>query len=192
MGRPPTFDRQQVLDAAVRVFWEKGYESASMADLERGMGIGRASLYHAFGSKRELFAEVLRRYGEVLDRDLLAPLRRPGPARRVLADFFRQLVDARASGAEPCCLAIKSAVTTARADRETARWVAEVSRALEEAFFVLLERARADGELAKGRNVRALARFFASTVEGLAVTASARRDRRVLQDVVRTALATLD
>ena len=67
MARTKEFDRIEVLDRATDLFWEKGYESTSMQDLVETMGIGRASLYDTFGSKQELFAEVLERYADRLE-----------------------------------------------------------------------------------------------------------------------------
>ena len=87
---------------------------------------------------------------------------------------------------------MKSAVTTSRVDRKTAAWVARFTQELEDAFVRLLNRARKEGELASDCNPRALARFLTNTVQGLAVTASIRRNRKVLRDITRTALSALD
>ncbi|MEO6714384.1 MAG: helix-turn-helix domain-containing protein, partial [Mycobacteriales bacterium] len=64
MGRPREFDMATALDAAVDVFWERGYESTSVADLEIATGLSRSSLYQAFGSKRTLYQASLDRYKE--------------------------------------------------------------------------------------------------------------------------------
>src|ERR1700758_1595643 len=64
MGRPREFSEAAALDAAMRVFWEKGYEGASLDDLTGAMGINRSSLYASFGDKEKLFNRVMARYAE--------------------------------------------------------------------------------------------------------------------------------
>ncbi|MEN3290565.1 MAG: hypothetical protein V7634_4865, partial [Bradyrhizobium sp.] len=64
MGRPREFDVEKALDAALGVFWRKGYEGASYADLTEATGVERPALYSAFGNKEALFRRVLARYDE--------------------------------------------------------------------------------------------------------------------------------
>ena len=61
-GRPGSFDREQALDRAMEVFWEKGFEAASLSDLTKAMDINPPSLYAAFGDKEKLFLEAVERY----------------------------------------------------------------------------------------------------------------------------------
>src|SRR3954468_16058849 len=63
-GRPRGFDADEALDKAMKVFWSKGYEGASLPDLEKAMGINRPSMYAAFGNKQELFRKAMKRYTE--------------------------------------------------------------------------------------------------------------------------------
>src|SRR5712671_3461480 len=64
IGRPRSFDREQALDCAMRVFWRKGYQGASLSELTKAMGINRPSLYAAFGNKETLFGKALDRYAQ--------------------------------------------------------------------------------------------------------------------------------
>src|SRR5713226_3358653 len=63
-GRPRAFDVDRALDRALHVFWQKGYEGASLSDLTKAMGINRPSLYAAFGDKEALFRKALDRYAD--------------------------------------------------------------------------------------------------------------------------------
>ena len=63
-GRPREFDADEALDRALEIFWRKGYEGASLAELTEAMGINRPSLYAAFGNKEALFRRALDRYAE--------------------------------------------------------------------------------------------------------------------------------
>ena len=64
MGRPRGFDEDAALEAAMRVFWEKSYEGATIGDLTEAMGINRSSIYAAFGDKEAVFRRVMERYRE--------------------------------------------------------------------------------------------------------------------------------
>src|SRR5215467_1252825 len=85
------FDRLEVLDRAMRVFWERGYEAASVQNLVDATGVNRASLYATFGGKKELFLSSLARYEEVVVKPLLATLNDPDP-RRALERMFDGIV----------------------------------------------------------------------------------------------------
>ena len=95
MGRPRAFDTGRVLDAAVGVFWERGYEATSVADLEHATGLSRSSIYQAFGDKRELYQAALEHYRARWIEPRLAAMSAPGAGLAeiraylaVLAEFF--------------------------------------------------------------------------------------------------------
>jgi len=189
MPRTKEFDRDEVLERALDIFWQKGYESTSLQDLVEGMGIGRASLYDTFGSKGLLFGEAMDRYGELL-AEALAPLRGPGSPRRLIADFFRKRVDDLAAGA-PSCLMIKSTLTRGQDDAPTACRCADHGRVIEDAFHDVLLRARHDGEISADKNPRALARFLNNSLLGLNVMGSIHRDKKLLREIARTTVDAL-
>src|SRR6059058_5432561 len=111
VGRPRAFDVDEALDQALKVFWRKGYEGASLPDLTRAMGINRPSLYAAFGNKEALFRKVMDRYttgpaGYACDA-LQAPT-----AREVVERLFRGALAAQADPRNPRgCLMIQGALT---------------------------------------------------------------------------------
>jgi AcrR family transcriptional regulator len=87
-GRPPGFDRDDLLDRAVRLFWESGYQATSVRDLTDGLGISAPSLYNAFGGKQQLFAEVVRLYDATYGGFIEAALVEEATASRAAARIF--------------------------------------------------------------------------------------------------------
>ena len=77
MARTKAFDEDVVLDRAVELFWDQGYEATSISDLEEHLGVGRQSLYNTFGDKRELFVQALQRYASQNRDKLVAALGEP-------------------------------------------------------------------------------------------------------------------
>lgn len=87
-----TFDEDEAIGKAMKVFWEKGYEPASMANLIEGTGITRGSLYNAFGGKEKLFVKSLQKYDKDNRRAFLAELEAMDDPKRAITVFFDSLV----------------------------------------------------------------------------------------------------
>ena len=87
-----SFDEELALDKAMQVFWAKGFEPASIADLLAGTGLNRGSLYNAFGSKRQLFLRALAKYDQARRRPLLASLEALDDPVRAIHEFFDAIV----------------------------------------------------------------------------------------------------
>jgi TetR/AcrR family transcriptional repressor of nem operon len=193
MARPRAFDRDAALERAMTAFWSKGYEATSIEDLIDRMGIQRGSLYGTFGDKRTLFLAALERYQQVVARDLFEALEAPGSGLAAIRRFFRlRVASALDRRRPPGCLMTNSAVELPGRDRGAAARVSGSLARMEGAFRRALERARAAGELAPGRDVRALARFLTASAQGLSVMAKACPDRALLEDVVSVVLAVLE
>lgn len=110
MGRTATFDRADAVRAARSVFWSRGYEATAIPDLERATGLKRSSLYHAFGSKKGLFDEVVENYLAEKVRPLLACITDEGATPGALADYFAALSQSvRTADSHPGCLLIAAA-----------------------------------------------------------------------------------
>ncbi|MEW2521758.1 TetR/AcrR family transcriptional regulator [Actinacidiphila alni] len=193
MARSKEFDPDAALRTALELFWRRGYEATSMADLVDELGIARASIYATFGSKHELYMRALRRYGETCDRTLLEELSQPGPAlpavRAVVSRFAEESArDERRRG----CFVTNTAVELAPHDRDAARRVEASWDLLETALTSALLRARAQGELPAGRDPRALARMLLVLLQGMRVVGKAGGDPERPRDAATQALALLD
>ncbi|MEO8039204.1 MAG: TetR family transcriptional regulator [Betaproteobacteria bacterium] len=192
MVRTKQFDKHAALDDAMELFWHRGYHATSIRDLVDRLGVNRQSLYDTYGDKDQLFKAALERYREIQAVPLRKLLERDEPARQVLEEFFRGAVDKLLS--EDCkgCFMANTATELAGHDEEIALACSANARQIETILAGLLLRARQAGEIATERPPLQLARFFMTVMNGLAITAKATRDRKVLDDVVDTALAALD
>jgi len=191
-GRPREFDPDQVLDAAMAVFWKNGYAGTGLAELESATKLGRQSLYGAFGDKRALFARVVDRYFDVvLKRHIIDALDAPGSARANVEKVIRAWESAAAAPDFNGCLVGNSSSEMGLHDPEMAELLRRKLELLEAAFHRALTRAQRAGELDAAADVRALARSFVVTAQGLSIICRVNRDRAFVRAVARDALARL-
>lgn len=188
IGRPREFDLDEALERAMRVFWEKGYEGASLAELTEAMGINRPSLYAAFGNKESLFKKALDRYGEGPACHVAKALQEP--TARAVADYFlRGTVDLLTNPQTPHgCLAVQSALACGKEAEPVKQ---ELNRRRNEAECAIrkrLERAKENGDLPAGTDPADLARYLCVVSNGMSVQASAGATREELLKTVAMAL----
>lgn len=192
-GRPRQFDPDAVLDAAMAVFWKKGYAGTALAELEAATKLGRQSLYGAFGDKRALFARVVERYFEVVLRPyIIDVLDAPGSPRANVEQVIRAWESAAAAPEFNGCLVGNSSSEMGLHDPEMAELLRRKLELLEAAFHRALTRAQRAGEINAGADVRALARSFVVTAQGLSIVCRVNRERAFVRAVARDALARLD
>ncbi|MGW7818168.1 TetR/AcrR family transcriptional regulator [Streptomyces puniciscabiei] len=194
MARTKEFDPDAALQSALELFWRRGYEATSMADLVEHLGIGRASLYATFGSKHELYLRALERYEESGLTRIVRELSRPGPAlpavRAVVRRYAAEAADERLrlNG----CLITNTAAELAPHDPAAARRVERNWDHVETALYSALTRAQAQGELPADRAPLALARMLLVLMQGLRVVGKASSDPARVRDAAEQALALLD
>ena len=192
MARTKEFDPDAALDAALELFWRRGYEATSMADLVEHLGIGRASLYATFGSKHELYLKALDRYLETRRPDPVELLSQPGPVLPAVRALVRSYADEAARDEQRRgCMVVNAAMERLPHDRMVARRVQASWDTLEVALTAALTRARAQGELPAGKDPRALARFLLAVLQGLRVLGKGDPDPGRLKDAAEQALAAL-
>ncbi|GLW10203.1 TetR family transcriptional regulator [Microtetraspora sp. NBRC 13810] len=190
MARTKDFDPDAVLQRALDLFWERGYEATSMADLVAHLGIGRASLYATFGGKHELYMRALEHYTRRRSPDPIEMLSQPGPALpavRALVELYTEesIHDRRG------CLIVNAAGELLPGDEKVGRFIDANWASLETALASALIRARAQGELAETSDPRALARFTLVFLQGLRLMAKGHPSPGRLRDAAAQALTLL-
>ena len=189
-GRPRAFDRSIALSQATRVFWQKGYEATSMNDLTQAMGIGAPSLYAAFGSKEQLYAESLRHYAQSYEAYVWGRFHAAKTAREAVKSF---LLDSAAT-LTGCVIDIPRGcmVALASVGREGHRELSELVRSARavtlERLKKRLEQAVADGEIPPSVDIHALARFVQTVQNGMSILARDGAVRAELEGVAEVSM----
>lgn len=188
-GRPRQFDPDTALAAALRIFWMRGYDGASLSELTAAMAITKPSLYSVFGNKEGLFRKAL----ELYEREKLAyvgtALEEPtakAVAREILCGALRLQLDS--SLPKGCFGVISLMPCGADGDQLRAELIARRTTA-DDALVARFERARAEGDFAPGIEPRALARYLVAVVQGLSVQAASDANPDMLRRVVDMALS---
>lgn len=191
VSRPREFDADVALTKTMEVFWQRGYDGASISDLSDAAGVGRQSLYLAFGDKRALYLAALDRYRELFQAPLLVALEEGSDLRAVLRSALVALVDGSCGPASHGCMLVNAATERAPHDEEVRSRVAAAFRALENALVEALDVAHPPSG-SHHRSHRSVARLLCTTIQGLRLTAAVNPDPNALLDTIDTALAVLD
>ncbi|MFF7989161.1 TetR/AcrR family transcriptional regulator [Kitasatospora xanthocidica] len=191
MGRPKSFEPDVAVARAMEAFWTKGYADTSPADLAEATGVAKGSLYHCFGSKRELFARALELYDRTAAEVTEEFLSRPGTAKERIRAYFVLLVDMDLDGpVRRGCLAQNTVSELGRRDEEATRAVHRMEERMVGLFTARLRQGQRDGDIDRSLDAGAQALFLQTTLAGLRVM-SKTFDRPVLHRIIDTALAGL-
>jgi AcrR family transcriptional regulator len=189
-GRPRAFDREAALAQATRLFWAKGYEATSMADLTDAMGINSPSLYAAFGSKEELYAESLTHYQdsyEALAWDKFVAARTARDAvKSLLMDSAAALTGSLADIPRGCMVTLSSVGSEGHS--ELGALVKAARTALFDRLKARMQRAVDEGEAPPSTDVHALARFVQTVQNGMSILARDGATRSELEGVAKVAM----
>ena len=191
MGRPRGFAEDAALEAAMRVFWEKGYEGATLADLTGAMSINRSSLYASFGDKDALFRMAIARYAEGPAAYLKKALQEP-TARAVVEALLRGSLELLTNPSHPRgCLSVQGALACGSDAEPVKQAMIEWRKQGEFGIQKRLQRARAEGDLARDVNPGDLTRYISTVITGLGVQAANGSSKAEMARVVDLALRSM-
>lgn len=193
MPRPKEFNPDDAIEKAMHVFWHKGYEATSMEDLLTAMNLNRGSLYDTFGDKRQLFLQVIDRYCHGFVSEKFSLLDQPGPALPTLRRFIHGMIEgALADPQRRGCFIANTVMELSPHEKDIAEKVSRIMKMGEDAFFKVLARAKAQGELGPDKDPRSLARFLTTMMQGTIVMIKAGASADRVQQTAETALSILD
>jgi AcrR family transcriptional regulator len=188
LGRPAAFDKEAALDVAMRLFWERGYEGASMADLSQAMGIHPSSIYAAFGDKQALFALAAKHYIEVPGQYMVRALAEPTFETFIQAAFYNTVEFLGAKEHPASCFTLTGSLSCG-VDTEPAKALMLDIRLRNEAVLkARLLKARRAGEFSKEENIDDYTRYLSSLLSGLAVQSANGSTRAQLKRTAELAL----
>ena len=193
-GRPRSFDRQEALCAALRVFRERGYEGTSIADLQQALGgLSPPSLYAAFGSKEALFMEAVELYtGRIREAAMQAVSEAPTTKAKVEA-LLRSAVTAATERGEPRgCLLVQGAIVCSPSSDNVQHYLHELRLATHRTVTKCLKDGLAAGEIAARTDIAGLASFYTTLIHGLAIQARDGASRASLMATVDRAMTAWD
>lgn len=192
-GRPREFDRNEALKTAMTVFWERGYEGASMATLVDALGLASARIYAAFGNKEALFREAVALYeageGGFADR----AMREEKSAKQAIARLLNDAVLTYTKRGRPHgCLVVSAASSCAPENEAVADWLAEHRRQRTQSIIERLYAAVQSGELRPDTDIAALGDLYGALLHGISVQARDGVSRARLQAMIAPAMLALD
>lgn len=191
--RTKDFDEEEVLWKAIHIFWEKGYNATSIHDLIDGMGVGRSSIYHAFGDKHNLFVKALELYQTVGTAKIKNVLDNAPSLKIALETLLNEVINDVLNNACPKgCFKINSEVEVAAQDEVVNKLVYNDDLLIEEALYKAFKKGQQNGEINSSKDPMAMARFFCNTIAGMRVYAKFKSERQFFEDIAKTALSLIE
>ena len=187
-GRPIGFDRDAALEAAMLLFWQRGYEGTSMADLTHAMGLNPSSIYAAFGDKHTLFQLVVKRYMELRAQYAVRALEEPTLERFIRALFDNTVAFLTTPGHPPTCMTLAGAAGCSLDATPARDLMTEIRKQNQVALKERLLKARKSGELPKKINVDDYTRYLSTIVAGLSIQAANGSTKAELNRTAQMAL----
>jgi AcrR family transcriptional regulator len=187
-GRPIGFDRDAALEAAMLLFWERGFEGTSMADLTQAMNLSASSIYAAFGDKHSLFSHTVNRYLETRAQYVTDALAEPTLEKVIHALFDNTVAFLTGHGHPPTCMSLAGAMGCSREAVPARKLMTEVRRANEAAIRNRLLQARKAGELPREINVDDYTRYISMLLAGLSIQTANGSTKAELKRTAQMAL----
>jgi len=193
VGRPRTFDKDEALTKAMYVFWEKGYEGTTMADLVDSIGMKAPSIYAAFGNKDAIFKDVVSHYLPIVANGQLAVLNNTLNIEEAVEKTLNECVRLFTSKDNPhTCLIMTAAINTSPEHVEHVNALRNLRKYYQTAWETRFEKAKVDSQMKPETDPKSLAEFFTTIVQGMALKAKDGANKEALEATSEIALRILN
>ncbi len=191
MGRPRNFSEEVALEAAMRVFWEKGYEGANITDLTTAMGINRSSMYTIFGDKEALFYRAVQHYRDGPISFVSDAMQEP-TARKAVEVLLQRAGDFYGDPKHPRgCLSVQGALAVGTEAESVKQAMIGFRKVGEVVLTKRFQRAQDEGEDLRNQTPGDLARYTQMLLAGLGLQSANGASKSELQMMVNLALKAL-
>jgi len=192
LGRPREFDREAALDAAMRLFWRKGFGDTSLEDLLKVMRLSKSSFYAAFKNKADVFRESMKHYCDLMLAEMGKKLLHAHSGRafieEVLSIALHEAREKRANG----CLIINSAAEFGQRHSTFCRDVRESLALFERLFQQAVLRGQSEGDITSKTDAATLGTYLCSSLGGLRTMAKVGTPPEKIQAVIPNILKALE
>ena len=193
MPRVKQFDRDEILEKAMHLFWQKGFHGTSIGDLVAYTGINRQSLYSTFTNKDELFNQAFKRYQSINLEKFNSFLESRNSVKQGIKDFFLLAAENAINDPErKGCFIINTTTELVPDDKRMMSVIAENQRTFDGIMSDFLKKGINKGEFPSTINTESLASYFTVLYSGLKVVSKFNTDREYLIQIIDTALKVLD
>ncbi|WP_316739013.1 TetR/AcrR family transcriptional regulator [Pedobacter aquatilis] len=192
MARTKVFNETEVLDKAMNLFWEKGYNATSAQDLVDTLGISRSSLYDTYGDKHTLFVLALKQYRKERIDPVIEGVETAVDIEAYIRFVFEAVkVDALDENRSKGCFMVNSAVELGSVDSDVALIANEIMKDTESMITKAIEKGQQQGVFTKTHSARSLSRFIFNSLNGLRVTMKFDASKKMFDEIVNVCLASL-
>ncbi len=193
IGRPREFDTELALEAAMQVFWSKGYEATSLSDLIEAMKISKSSFYQTFQNKHQLFQNCITYYQDCFLSDMTDSLEKAKTGRAFIEKIFHGMAEkAKPKSDRRGCLILNCVSEFAQKDPVIAKLITKSIKQMTDVFLAAVKRAQKEGDISPNKKPLPLARYLLTSLNGLTTTIKAGANPMEIRETAQVVLTALD
>lgn len=192
-GRPLEYDREEVLEIAMHLFWYKGFENTSLKDILNATRISKSSFYYAFSSKEQLFEQCLDLYCDMQVEYMLANLEQATTG-RVFIECFLEEIESKGISAEQNkgCFLMNTASEFAGRNHAISVLVSKATLRFANIFQLAIKRGQDEGVISRQKAANALGLYLVSSIAGLQTMLMAEADSKNINEIISVIESVLD